>query len=192
VAWVEQGHILMLEDAGRNQRELLRAEAIVELFWLPDGRQLLYVNQEPAEPSGPPWRRHTLWLVDTQTGAQQSLSTTNLNVNRISVSDDGRYVRALAGSDFGDACFMDRSLLFLDLNEPAVWLDLAAFDTGLNEQPYAFFPADAGRWLSDHDFEINMRAYCMSEGMGTPPEDLALLRRYRFDLETMTAVAAGN
>ena len=116
----------------------------------------------------------------------------NLNVRRISVSDDGRYVRALAGSDFGDACFVDRKLLFLDLNEPTVWLDLAAFDTDLNEHPYAFFPSDAGRWLSDHDFEINMRAYCMSEGMETPPEDLALMSRYRFDLETMTAVAAGN
>jgi dipeptidyl aminopeptidase/acylaminoacyl peptidase len=169
----------------------LRAEAIVELLWLPDGRQLLYVNQEPAEPTGPPWPRHTLWLVDTQTGAQESLSSADLNVHRISISDDGRYVRALAGSDFGDACFMDRSLLFLDLNEPAIWLDLAAFDTVLNERPYAFFPADAGRWLSDKDFEINMSAFCMSEEMGTPPEDLALLSRYRFDLETMTAEAAG-
>lgn len=192
VARVEQGHILMLEDAGGNQRELLRAEAIVELFWLPDGRQLLYVNQGPTDPSGPPWPSHTLWLVDTQTGEQQPLSPTELNVHRISLSDDGRYIRALAGTDFGDACFMDRSLLFLDLNEPAVWLDLMTFAIVLNEKPYFFFPADAGRWVSGHEFEINMSAFCLSEEMGTPPEDLALLSRYRFDLETMKAVSTNE
>jgi hypothetical protein len=192
-AWVEQEGVLMLEEGDGQVRELLRTQAIEELHWLPDGRRLLYVDrQEPADPSGPPWPTYTLWLVDVETAAQQALSEPDQRVRRIAVSPDGRYVSALAGTDFGDACGMDRSLLFLDLNEPDAWVNQRDFAADFNEVPYGFFPADAGQWLLDQEFAINLTAFCLSAEMGAPAEDLALLSRYRFDLETQTATRAGQ
>lgn len=192
-AWVEQEGLLMLAESEGQARELLRTQAIEELHWLPDGRRLLYVDrQEPADPSGPPWPTYTLWLVDVETAAQQPLSEPDQRVRRIAVSPDGRYISALAGTDFGDACGMDRSLLFLDLNEPDAWVNQRDFAAVFNEAPYGFFPADAGQWLSDHEFAINLTAFCMSAELGTPAEDLALLSRHRFDLETRTATRAGQ
>lgn len=192
-AWVEQEGLLMLAESEGQARELLRTQAIEELHWLPDGRRLLYVDrQEPVDPSGPPWPTYTLWLVDVETAAQQPLSEPGQRVRRIAVSPDGRYISALAGTDFGDACGMDRSLLFLDLNAPGAWVNQRDFAAVFNEAPYGFFPADAGQWLSDHEFAINLTAFCMSAELGTPAEDLSLLSRYRFDLETRTATRAGQ
>jgi hypothetical protein len=190
---VEQEGLLMLAEGDGQARELLRTEAIEELHWLPDGRRLLYVDrQEPADPSGPPWPTYTLWLVDVDSGAQQQLSEPDQRVRRIAVSPDGGTVSALAGTDFGDACGMDRSLLFLDLNEPDAWVSQRDFTADFNEAPYLFFPAEAGEWLSDHEFAINLTAFCLSAEMGSPAEDLALLSRFRFDLETGTATRAGQ
>lgn len=192
-AWVEEEGLLMLVEGKGQARELLQAEAIEELHWLPDGRRLLYVNrQEPADPSGLPWPTYTLWLVNVETAAQQPLSEPDQRIRRIAVSPDGRYISALAGSDFGDACNMARSLLFLDLNEPDAWINQSDFAAVFNEAPYGVFPADAGEWLSDHEFAINLTAFCMSAELGTPAEELALLSRYRFDLETQTATRAGQ
>ncbi|MDX1614496.1 MAG: hypothetical protein R3300_09310 [Candidatus Promineifilaceae bacterium] len=188
LARVEGGETLILEDGQGNVRELLRAEAIVELQWLPDGPLLMVEEVEPADPSGPPWPDYVLWSVDPESGEQVQLSPPDRRVRRIAVAPGGGYVSALAGTDFGDACGMDRSLLFLDLTQPDRWLEVSDFDSVLNERRYGFFPADAGRWVSDQAFEVNMTAYCMTAEMGTPPEDLALLDDYRFDLESMTAV----
>ena len=196
VAWVQDGNILMLDAFDGSQRELARANEIVELLWLPDARHVLYVDRQARpDPNGPPWPQHTLWLVDTETGDQHQLSTFDENVHRIGLLPGARYIRALPGSDFADACLMDRRLVFVELDENyqrVALHDFQEFDSVLVEKPYQFFPEDEGKWISDHEYEVNVTAYCLTSEMGSSEEDLALPGRYRFNLETMTAVKVSD
>ena len=196
VAWVQGGNILMLDAWYGSQRELARANEIVELLWLPDARHVLYVDRQlRPDSSGPPWPLHALWLVDTETGDQHQLSTFNENLHRIGLLPSARYIRTLPGSDFGDACFMDRRLVFVELddNYQRVALhDLQEFDSLLAHKPYWFFPEDEGKGISDHEYEVSLTAFCLTAEMGASEEDLALIGRYRLDLELGTAIKVGN
>ena len=196
VAHVQEGYILMLDAWDGSQRELARATKIVELLWLPDARHLLYVDQQPqADPNGPPWPQHAVWLVDTETAESHQISTYDENLHRISLLPGARYLRTMPGSDFGDACFMDRGLVFVELDEDYQRVALHNFHDfeGVPiDQDYWFFPEDAGKWFSDHEYDVNLTAYCMSAEMGTSEEDLALIGRYRMDLEAGTAIKIGD
>lgn len=198
LAWVKDGHILMLDAWDGSQRELARVaegNEIVELVWLSDARHLLYVDQQPAEPDGPPWPHHALWLVDTETAVTRQLSSYEENLHRIAVLPGARYIRTIAGTDFGDACFMDRHLIFMELDENYQRLtlhNLRDFKGALADTPYWFYPEDAGKWLSDRGYEVSVSAFCLTPDMGASAEDLALIGRYRLDLEEGTAVKIGD
>jgi len=191
VVWVHEGGTLMLNTWDGRQRELIRAHEIVELLWLSDSRHLLYVDQqEPTDPNDPPWPKHTLMVVDTETGEQWQLGTPAEDLHRIAFLPGERYVRAIAGSDWGDACFMNRRLIFVevDQNYRRVALhDWRDFDSVLSDKPYVFFPKDVGEPVSDHEYEVSLTAYCLA-GSGVSQEDLALISRYRLDLEAGTIV----
>ncbi|MCB8945334.1 MAG: hypothetical protein H6658_16425 [Ardenticatenaceae bacterium] len=198
LAWVKNGHILMLDAWDGTQRQLAQVDEgheIVELLWLPDARHLLFVVQRPSEASGPPWPHHAIWLVDTQTNSSQQLSSYDENLHRIALLPDAKYIRTIAGSDFGDACFMDRQLIFMKLDENyqrLTLINLHDFEGDLQDKPYWFFPEDAGQWLSDRSYEVSVTAYCLSAEMGASEADLALIGRYRLDLEERTAVKISN
>jgi hypothetical protein len=57
----------------------------------------------------------------------------------------------------------------------------------LADKPYWFFPEDEGKAISDHEYEIGLTAYCLTAEMGAGAEDLALIGRYRLDIEMGTA-----
>ena len=196
VAWVADDQTLILDAWDGSQRQLALATKIVELLWLPDARHLLYVDQQPqADPNGPPWPQHAVWLVDTETAESHQISTYDENLHRISLLPGARYLRTMPGSDFGDACFMDRGLVFVELDEDYQRVALHNFHDfeGVPiDQDYWFFPEDAGKWFSDHEYDVNLTAYCMSAEMGTSEEDLALIGRYRMDLEAGTAIRIGD
>ena len=191
-AWVEDGTRLMWQTENGSAQELLQAEnPITELLWHPAGTQLFFVTELPPAADGPPWPGHVAWQYDIASAALTNLSAPDLNINRLNISPDGRYLNALAGSDFGDACFMDRTLYFMDLADVNVWLDMDSFGIELADQPYWFFPADAGKWISPETFAINLTAYCIGPEI-SPPEDLQFLDRYEFDLDTLTVRRAAG
>jgi hypothetical protein len=194
-AWVQAGHMLMLDTQAAAPRELTQANEIVELRWLPDGQHLLYVDQQQTDQGGPPWPRHLLWLVDTATGEQWQLSSVEQNLHRLGPVNNRQFIRTLSGSDYSDACVMDRQLVFVELDENYQLVALHRqqdFDSVLASKTYWFFPADVGKWVSDHEYEVNLDAYCLVPGMTESEEDLALPGRYRFNLETMTAVKVSD
>ncbi len=191
LAWVQAGHTLMLDTQEAAPRELAQANEIVELRWLPDGQHLLYVDQQTTDQGGPPWPRHLLWLVDTVTGEQWQLSSVERNLHRLGPANNEQFIRTLSGSDYSDACAMDRQLVFVELDENYQLVALhqqREFDSVLTSKPYSFFPADVGKWVSDHEYDVNLTAFCLVPGMTASEEDLALPGRYRFNLETMTSV----
>ena len=198
LAWVQDGRILMLDTSDGSQRELAQVaetHEIVELVWLPDARHLLYVEQQPAQLDGPPWPHHALWLVDTETAVTRQLSSYAENLHRIAVLPDAHYIRTIAGSDFGDACFIDRQLIFMELDanyERLTLHNLRDLEGELTDKPYWFYPEDAGKWISDRGYEVSVSAFCLAADMGASEEDLALIGRYRLDLEAGTAVKIGE
>ena len=194
VAWVQDSHVLMLDAWDGSQRELTQVDEtheIVELLWLPNARHLLFVDQQPS-PEGAPWPQHAIWLVDTETAVVQQLSSYDENLHRMALLPEAHYIRTIAGTDFGDACFMDRQLIFMKLDETyqrLTLINLRDLAGELADKPYWFFPEDAGKWVSDHEYEVAVTAYCLSGEMGTSESDLALIGRYHLDLEAKTAVA---
>jgi hypothetical protein len=191
-AWVEDETTLLWQDENGATPELLPADdPIVELLWHPAGSQLFFVTELPPEPDGPPWPSHVAWQFDIASRSLTALNTLSQDINRLRISPDGRYLSALSGNDFGDACFMNRALMFMDLANVTVWLDIATFGTDLIDQPYQFFPADAGQWTSDETFAVNMTAYCLGPEI-SPAEDLQLLGRYQFDLGRLSVSRASE
>jgi hypothetical protein len=192
LAWVNNNTVLMLNAWDGSQRELARANKITELLWLPDRQHLLYVDQKAeTDPNAPPWPKHALWIVNTANGAQWQLSSYEENLHRVGLTPGNRFITALAGSDFGDACFMDRTLIFLGLNDSYQRInlhnmrDFAGFPANAG---YWFYPEEGGKWENDQEYVATLTAFCLSPDMGVSPEDLALLGRYRFNMSTLTAV----
>jgi hypothetical protein len=193
VAWVRENKYLMLDAWDGSQRQLAEANHIVELLWLPDARHLLYVDRrDETDPTAAPWPKHALWLVDTETSEQWQLSTYEENLHRIGFMPEARFIYTIAGSDFADACGMDRSLVFVALDENYQRVavhDLHEFEGIPTDRGYWVFPElEGNKWVSDHEFDVNITAFCLSEEMGVSEEDRALIGRYRLNLETLTAV----
>jgi hypothetical protein len=181
---VQDDNILMLDAWDGSQRELARGNKIVELLWLPDVRHLLYVDEKAADSDGLPWPQHAIWIVDTDTAVTYQLSTFDENLHRIALLPGARFIRTLPGSDFDDACFMDRGLSFVELDENYERVALHNFRdfAGIpSDEQHWFFPEDEGKWASDHEYEVNLSAYCLAA-------DSEWIGRYRLDLEVGTAV----
>ena len=189
VAWVREGKYLMLDAWDGNHRQLAEANHIVELLWLPDARHLLYVDRrDETDPAAAPWPKHALWLVDTETNEQWQLGTYEENLHRIGLMPEARFIYTTAGSDFADACFMDRQLIFVALDENYQRVavhNMHDFEGIPTQKGYWVFPELDGKWASDHEFDVNITAFCLSE---TSEEDMGLIGRYRLNLETLTAV----
>ena len=191
LAWVDEQNILMLDAWDGTQRELARANKIVELLWLSDGQHLLYVDQkEETDPNAPPWPKHALWIINTENGEQWQLGSYEENLRRISLMPGNRFIVTIPGSDYGDACGMDRSLSFVALDDryQRIALHNMRDFAGISTDLYGFFPEEMGKWVSDHEYDVSLTAYCMSPEMGTSEEDMALIGQYRFDLNALTAV----
>ena len=194
VATVQNGSILLLTNQDGTERELLTSNEIVELQWFPDGQHLLFVNRVPPAGDGPPWSRHEVWIVDTHSGTFWQISEEAENLHRIGPIRNPEFVRSIPGSDFGDACGMDRGLTFIQLDETYQRVALHKIEDFANIPTIAvhnFFPADQGKWVSDHEYEVNLTAFCIGPEFSTR-EELDQLGLYRFDLNTLSVTKIGG
>ncbi len=192
LAWVNNHTVLMLNVRDGSQRELARANKIMELLWLSDSQHLLYVDQkEETDPTASPWPKHALWIVNTANGTKWQISSYQENLHRVGFTSGSRFITALAGSDFADACFMDRTLFFVGLNDTFQRVslhnmrDFAGFPANTS---YWFYPEAGGKWENNEVYVATLTALCLSPDMGASSEDLALPGRYQFNIRTLTAV----
>jgi hypothetical protein len=121
LAKVIDGNRLVVEDMdGAHRREVaLVDEEIVDLRWFSDGRHLLFVEVDRSEQVGGSTIgvKHALWLVDTDTGTLSQLSTFEENLHSPLIPFGSGYIAIFKGSSYGDACFVDRQLRIMELDE---------------------------------------------------------------------------
>jgi sugar lactone lactonase YvrE len=192
IALVRDPRVLTVQDADGTQRELLTADEISSLAWLPDGRHLIYSNRLRAHQlldAGSIGVQDELWIVDMVTGDKHPLGTAAENLHTPSVSPDGRYIAVLSGTGWFDACLVDLSLAIVELDNhwqrTAIYrlADFAGLPRSdaddLGAYPVAVTGAALpGVWLNSSQFEVNVQFTCR-------PDNPAGV--YTLDLRTQTA-----
>jgi Tol biopolymer transport system component len=181
-ALVEGTGTLVVEEASGRRRELLTVGEIGNLAWFPKGENLVYTvldrsNQQPG--GGTIGLLRELWVVNLRTEATHQIGTTAENFHDPLVSPDGRHLALIAGTDFGDACYVDRKLWILELDgDLRVRFSYYQLDfTGIPDAGDAYVDrliswADAGR------LEVELKWVCAD---GDPDG------RYRIDISERVA-----
>ncbi len=198
VASIKSPGTLIVEEDG-TAREVITTEEINELVWFPDSQHILYtyVDRSKEDNSAPALflTRWELWVVDVTTGKTSQLSVPDEKLHIASVSPDGHYVAALAGSGYGDACGVDLDLVFIELGGSFQRIasyrlkDFAAMtapsgsDIYLIEQDGLPLP---GVWANDTQFKVGLSWTCVPENE-TDPSGI-----YRLDVPSLQSERIGD
>jgi len=195
-ALVERPGTIIVRESNGSGRPILVADEISGLAWMPDGTHLVYTDRDRREQimgSGSFGRQDSLWILDVATGDRVQVATSDENLHDPRVSPDGRYIAAVTGSGWGDACLMDVGLAILKLDPGYKRLELYTDRdfTGLLEgtEDSFVFPVDEpdlpapGIWLNDTQLEVGLDWTCV-------PENPAGV--YRLDLARLQAVKVAD
>jgi hypothetical protein len=193
VAKVINGRRLVVEDMAGNQRELAQVdEEIVDLRWFSDGRHLLYVEVDRSEQVGGSGIgvKHALWLVDVDTPALSQLSTFEENLHSPLIPFDNGYIALFSGSNYGDACFVDRQLRIMELDENLQRAALYGRPDFLGapvSDAYWIYPTDKLSWPDNAThLRVPFEVTCFDAG-NPADEGLQLRGEYVLDLTSFTA-----
>jgi hypothetical protein len=184
---------LMLREADGTQWELLRAHSISKLEWFADSRHIVYSDTDHSQAQGCSsiGIRYTLWIVDTATGQQHQIGMDNENLHTPMLSPDERYIAALSGSGYGDACMIDLRLVFVELDNNLYEVQ------HFSHQIFAGFPGempdsnsypslrDIAGWQDTTHFKTGLRWTCLLQN-----DDLSGI--YLFDLAGRQVIRTGN
>lgn len=199
IAQVWNGRRLMVVGRDGRERQLAQVEGeIVELNWLPDGRHLLFVELDRSEQiaNSSIGLKHALWQVDADTGAVTQLGSFAEDLHGMKIAPDGRYVAFTTGTEYGDACFVDRHLRVMALSDRYQRL-------GLYERAdFAGAPSSTIHWIyldwenktswdNHKTLRVAFAVTCLEPSQATPAE-LRLPGYYLLDMETFTAVRTGD
>lgn len=160
---------LMIREADGTKWELLAAHEISSLVWFPDSRHIAYTDTDRSQAiaCSSIGIRHTLWIVDAATGKQHQIGTVGENLHNPLVSPDGHYIAARTGSGWGDACFVDLDLVFIELDgnlQQVRALNPKDFTGFPAEPPDAdgemMYPKGIGTWQDNTHFETGFSWTC--------------------------------
>ena len=184
-AFVEGVNQLYLADADGTQSLLVEMTEIRDLVWLPGGRYLLFRDFDRSEQIANTrfGIETTMWLADVDTG---ELNLVGAEYHHPKVNENNRYVTFFSGSDYGDACALDRSLVVLALADGVVGNRYTPADfAGFSDDLY-FLAPNGVKWISESAFEIDLISLCAmaEEWEDDIADDHGV---YLFDLSTMTA-----
>ncbi len=191
IAQVLNGSTLVLQNGRNESTEIAQMNHIVELVWFVgdnNGLYLLWVDQDSSQQiSGATLGiKHALWLVDITTMAQVQLGSYEDDFHSVSVANDGLHIAAISGTNYGDACFVDRNFYILELNDAHELLAVngrSAFEGAPVSEDLFIYPVDNGRWLDGTTFEIGFDITCVNK-----EEVPELAGVYQLDVEGLTAV----
>jgi hypothetical protein len=193
-AQVINGNRLVVEDMdGGNRRELaLVNEEIIDLRWFSDGRHLLYVEVDRSEQvnGSPIGLKHALGLVDVDTGALSQLSTFEENLHSPLIPFGSGYITLFKGTGYGDACFVDRQLQIMALDENFQRTGLYArpdFQGAPVSESYWLFPIGKLSWPDNESLlQVSFEVTC---AVFSNPEDegLQLRGEYVLNMTDFTA-----
>ncbi len=195
LAIVEKPGVLIIQGPSGKHRELIVTDEISSLAWFPDGRHLVYSERDRTGQimhAGTAGIREALWVIDIQTGEKNLVGTADEVLHTPHISPSGRYIALLTGTNWFDACFVDLSVVVIEMNgklDRIGTFDLSDF-TGLpkGSEDTSIYPIDLedipipGRWQSSNQLIVGLGWTCMpSDPDGIYLLDLASLNAERVD-----------
>lgn len=189
-AVISEPQKLMIREANDTTWELGRAHEISSLAWFANSRNILYADTDRSQIQGctTVGIRYRLWVVDAATTQQHQLGNDVENLHNPLLSPDEKYIAAMSGSGFGDACAVDLQPVFIELGngfQQTRFLRLQDF-AGISVtsvDPIAY-PVNDGVWKDDTHFEIGLNWTCAPDNN---PGGI-----YVFDLTTLQATRTGD
>lgn len=190
-AIISQPAKIMIRETNGTKWELLKAHEIPSVVWFADSKHILYADTDRSQIEGctTVGIRYTLWVIDAATAQQHQLGSDKENLHDPLLSADGKYIAAMSGSGFGDACAVDLQPVFIELGngyQETRHLRLQDFAgiSATSVDPIAY-PVTAGVWKDNTHFEIGLSWTCA-------PEDNNPAGIYLFDLATQQATRTGD
>jgi len=178
VALIRDRGTLIVQDESGQQRELVVSDEISSLAWFPDGRHIIYSEQDPAQPVVN--RQDALWIVNIETAERDQVGT-GYDPH---VSPDGRHVAVLSGVLWGDACHVGYDVAILELDAAMQVVTRHDQDdfTGVPEEgtSESIYPV-AFSWQSDTQLAVMLAWACSDVERSTYVLDLATLEAEKVD-----------
>jgi hypothetical protein len=110
-------------------------------------------------------------------------SVTTLGVvGGLLISPDGRHAASSEGSGYGDACFVDKQLVFFEFPDTLMSAQPIRQNqfSGIPSVPDSVvYPAEAGVWQSEGQFLVTLEGICIEQNP---------LGSFLFDVSILTAV----
>jgi hypothetical protein len=191
IASVERPGTLIIQDANGRRHRLLETDEIAEVTWFPDGKHLIYTNVDRSlqeNQRNSMGLRFELWVVNVKTKERHRLSTAEERLWKPLVSPDGRYLAAIVGTGWGDACLHDKGLVFLFLDRALQRVakykveDFYGIVSGDPNDTWTIYPGKRN-WIDSVSFQVELLNICLpefEEGV------------YRLDLATLHAEKIGE
>ncbi len=182
VALVEAPGTLLIQDASGRREPVLTATEISSLAWFPDSVNLLYgVRESSGLPldAGPISVAQSLWVMNVVTGEAHQIASAADNMHDPRIAPDGRYVAVIGGTGYADACFVDRTLWVLQLDDQnqLIYTYYQLDFDGLPDAGSAYV-VDLFKWESESAFTVSLGWVCNDQGLDGV---------YRLDLSSRTA-----
>jgi hypothetical protein len=184
VADADDPKILLVRDTGRDVRQVFSGNEITNLAWLPDSQHIVFVDRDRSQQQTPTnlGIQDDLWIVDILSGESNLLYQNTVAFGSFSFSPDGRYMASIAGSGYGDACFVDSRLIFFELAS-----DFRSVRTIRQEQfsgisaaqDTVVYPVEEGTWQNETKYLVALNGTCNF--------DQNLIGMYVFNLSEMQA-----
>lgn len=168
---------LVLRDSNGTSTELYTGLEIPYFTWFGDSKHVLFVDRDRSEQITRTTIgiRDQLWLVDIPSGIKRRLYDSDTSFTGTAgpmPSFEGNYIAAIEGSNFFDACFVDKRMIFFeiasDFNSATVikqqdFPGVPVFDDS------TVYPKEDGGWQSGNVFRVQMDGTCYADQtkMGT-------------------------
>ncbi len=192
---VEPVNRLALQQPSGEWVTLATLHSIEGVVWMPDNRHVAFVDTQDDGTGSPLGKSFDLWMVDIESGQPYELTQGNENLSAPLPSPDGRTIAAYDGTGYGDACGVDSSLVFINLDSAYQRTGLTRGDefigypTAPNSNTYptsrnTVSQGDPiGVWLSPTTIRVYLQLTC---------SEVVLDGDYQFDLAANSVSRVGN
>ena len=197
VAKVIDGSRLVVDGWDGTRKEITSGLEIIDIEWFWDGVHFLYVDRDDSQQLGNSTLgiKHALYLVNADTGQVTQLSAFAEDFHDPQPSQSLRHIALLVGTNYADACMVDRGLVFMELDDN--WQRTAVYTVrdfagGPTSDLYQIFPTvDKMNWLGPYTYQASLDATCLDLSTASP-EDLLLRGVYQFDIDNLSAVRVSD
>jgi hypothetical protein len=178
---------IVLRDAGGTPRELFTGREISYVTWFADSAHFLFVDRDYSgqQPGSPIGVRDDLWIANVATGQVALLYRSEAEFQGFGgpqPSLDGKYISGLIGSGFGDACFVDTRLIFLEVAsdfKSVKAIEQKDFIGIPSAADSVVVPAQEGEWRAGNQYAVTLKGTCSI--------DPSLMGAYVFDVPIVKA-----